>query len=65
MNTIMVVVDRFTKYAVFVAAPTVCTAEVDYKAPTRESYKSASFKGKIIGFEITNLVENSCCKLWK
>ena len=28
MNTIMVVVDRFTKYAVFVAAPTVCTAEV-------------------------------------
>jgi len=28
MNTIMVVVDRFTKYAVFVAAPTMCTAEV-------------------------------------
>ena len=28
MNTIMVVVDRFTKYAMFVAAPTVCTAEV-------------------------------------
>ena len=28
MNMIMVVVDRFTKYAVFVAAPTVCTAEV-------------------------------------
>ena len=28
MNTIRVVVDRFTKYAVFVAAPTVCTVEV-------------------------------------
>jgi hypothetical protein len=28
INTIMVVVDRFTKYAVFVAAPTVCTSEV-------------------------------------
>jgi len=28
INIIMVVVDRFTKYAVFVAAPTVCTAEV-------------------------------------
>jgi len=28
MNTIMVVVDRFTKYAVFIAAPTVCTTEV-------------------------------------
>jgi hypothetical protein len=28
INTIMVVVDRFTKYAVFVAAPTVCTTEV-------------------------------------
>jgi IS30 family transposase len=28
MNTIMVVVDRFTKYAVFVAAPTACTGEV-------------------------------------
>jgi len=28
MNTIMVVVNRFTKYAVFVVAPMVCTAEV-------------------------------------
>jgi hypothetical protein len=28
MNTIMVVVNRFTKYAVFVAAPMVCTVEV-------------------------------------
>jgi len=28
MNTIMVVVDRFTKYTVFMAAPMVCTAEV-------------------------------------
>jgi hypothetical protein len=28
MNTIMVVVDRFTKYAVFIAAPTVRTTEV-------------------------------------
>jgi len=31
MNTIMVVVDRFTKYVVFVAAPTVCTTEVAAK----------------------------------
>jgi hypothetical protein len=31
MNTIMVVVDIFTKYAMFVAAPTVCTAEVATK----------------------------------
>lgn len=31
MNTIMVVIDRFTKYAMFVAAPTVCTAEVATK----------------------------------
>ena len=28
MNTIMAVVDRFTKYTVFVAAPTMCTVEV-------------------------------------
>jgi ribonucleotide monophosphatase NagD (HAD superfamily) len=28
MNAVMVVVDRFSKYAVFIAAPSVCTAEV-------------------------------------
>lgn len=28
MNTIMVVVDRFTKYAVFVVALIACTSEV-------------------------------------
>jgi hypothetical protein len=28
MNTIMVVVNRFTKYVVFVVAPMVCIAEV-------------------------------------
>jgi hypothetical protein len=28
MNMIMVVVDRYTKYAMFVAAPMMCTAEV-------------------------------------
>ena len=31
MNTIMVVIDRFTKYSMFVADPMVCTAEVATK----------------------------------
>ena len=29
MDTVMVIVDRFLKYVVFVATPSVCTAEVD------------------------------------
>jgi hypothetical protein len=28
MDTVMVIVDRFSKYAVFVATPSVCTTEV-------------------------------------
>jgi hypothetical protein len=28
INTVMVVVDKFTKYIVFVVAPTVCTTKV-------------------------------------
>jgi len=31
MNTIMVVIDRFTKYSMFVADPMVCAAEVAAK----------------------------------
>ena len=28
MNTVMVIVNRFSKYVVFMATPAVCTAEV-------------------------------------
>ena len=47
MNMIMVVVDRFSKYTVFVAAPTVCTAEVAAELFYRNMVKYSEYLQKL------------------
>jgi len=60
MNTVMVVIDRFTKYAMFMATPTVCTTEVAVGLFYRNVVKYFEVPSNIVSDRIVRFTS----KLW-